>query len=184
MVRCVGEVKVHRAARRRALGDDVGQRGALVAVFAEQPARRGSSRDAAHLMRDIIATHDERARSAHDVSAATEAEHLPEPVRSLVDHRAKATERRSRSYADWQHRLHTATAENERWKGQQVDRTSSPDYTIELWGRTRPNPSRGRCRLSSVAPLQSYQLAGHRRAPAGEKRVAGVARAKLSHSCP
>ena len=95
-------------------------------------ARRGSSRDAAHLLRDIIATHDERARTAHDVSAATEREHLPEPVGSLVDRRTKATERRRRNYLNWQEQTHTATSDTERWREQQLSRTSSPDYGIQL----------------------------------------------------
>jgi hypothetical protein len=48
---------------------------------------------AAHLMRDIITTHDDRARTAHDVTATTDREHLPEPLRSLADRRTKAAER-------------------------------------------------------------------------------------------
>ena len=95
-------------------------------------ARRGINRDAAYLLRDIIATHDERARTAHDVSAATEREHLPESVGSLVDRRTKATERRRRDYLNWHEQTQTVTSDNERWREQQVSRTSSPDYGIEL----------------------------------------------------
>jgi ATP-dependent exoDNAse (exonuclease V) alpha subunit len=42
-------------------------------------ARRGHNRDAAQLMRRIVA-HDERARTAHEVAAATEHGRLPGPV--------------------------------------------------------------------------------------------------------
>ena len=95
-------------------------------------ARRGSSRDAAHLLRDIIATHDERARTAHDVSATTESEHLPEPLGSLVEHRTKATQRRRRDYSNWQEQTQTVTTDAERWTQQQLSRTTSPDYGIQL----------------------------------------------------
>jgi ATP-dependent exoDNAse (exonuclease V) beta subunit len=95
-------------------------------------ARRDSSRDAAHLLRDIIAARDERARTAHDVSATTEREHLPEPVGSLVDLRTKAAERRCRNYSNWQEQTHTTTSDTERWTEQQISRTSSPDYGIQL----------------------------------------------------
>ena len=51
-----------------------------------------------------------RARTAHDVSATTEREHLPEPVGSLVDRRAKAAERRRKEYLNWQEQTHTMTS--------------------------------------------------------------------------
>ena len=53
-------------------------------------ARRGTSRDAAHLVRGIIASHDEQAHTAHDVAAATDRDHLPDRVASLLDRRAQA----------------------------------------------------------------------------------------------
>ncbi len=94
--------------------------------------RRGSGRDAAQLMRDIIGAHDEPARTAHDVSAATEREHLPELVSSFVDYRAKATERRRKDYVKWQEQTHTATSASERGKDQNLSRTSSWDEGIQL----------------------------------------------------
>jgi hypothetical protein len=95
-------------------------------------ARRGSSGDAAHLMRNVIAIHDERARTAHDVSATTEREHLPEPIGSLIDCRTNATERRRRDYFNSQEQTPDAMSENERSREQHVSRTSSPDYGIQL----------------------------------------------------
>ena len=54
-------------------------------------ARRGTSRDAAHLVRAIIASHDEQARTAHDIAAETpDREPLPDRVRWALDRRAKA----------------------------------------------------------------------------------------------
>jgi hypothetical protein len=93
---------------------------------------RGSGRDAAHLLRDIIAAHDERARTAHDVSSGTEREHLPESVGSLVDRRTTATERRRRDYLNWHEQTQTGTPDTERWREQQVSRTLSRDYGIQL----------------------------------------------------
>ena len=60
---------------------------------AEQPdslhvMRRGTSHDAAQLVRGIIATRDDRARTAHQVAASTDREDLPDRVRSLSDRRA------------------------------------------------------------------------------------------------
>jgi hypothetical protein len=95
-------------------------------------ARRGSNRDAAHLMRNIVAANDGRARTAHDVTATTERGHLPEPVGSLVDRRTRAVGRRRRDYSNWQKLTKTVTSDSERWRGQQVGRTSSPDNSIHL----------------------------------------------------
>jgi ATP-dependent exoDNAse (exonuclease V) alpha subunit len=51
-------------------------------------------------------------RPAHDVSATTEREILPNPVGFLVDRRKKATERRRTDYADWQ-KTQTMTSDTE-----------------------------------------------------------------------
>ena len=94
-------------------------------------ACRGHNRDAAQLMRRIVA-HDERARTAHEVAAATEHERLPAPVGSHIDRRTKATQCRRRNYLDWQEQAQTFASDDERWRGQQVGRASSPDCSIEL----------------------------------------------------
>ena len=93
--------------------------------------RVGTSRDAAHLVRGIIATHDDHARTAHDVSAATEREHLPDRL-ARSSTAAQRAERRRRNYLNWQEQTQTVTSDNERWREQQVSRTSSPDYGIQL----------------------------------------------------
>ena len=41
-------------------------------------ARRGTSRHAAHLVRGIIANHDQQARTAHHIAAGTDREQLPD----------------------------------------------------------------------------------------------------------
>jgi hypothetical protein len=87
---------------------------------------------AAHLLRNIIATRDEPAQTAHNAGTATESEHLPEPAGSFVDRRAKAAERRRKNYVSWQEQTHTATSGNERWREHHVTRTSNPGYGIQL----------------------------------------------------
>ena len=59
--------------------------------------RRGSSRHAGQLMRSIIATHDEPI-TAHDMAAQASADQLPDIVRSLIDRRATAVNRRRLAY--------------------------------------------------------------------------------------
>lgn len=78
-------------------------------------ARRGSSRDAVQQMRDIIA-HEQRNQTAHGAAAATEREHLPEPVGSLLDSRVRATERWRKDYVLAQQQPHTATSSVGRWR--------------------------------------------------------------------
>ena len=73
---------------------------------AEQPdnlrvMRRGTSHDAAQLVRGIIATRDDRARTAHQVAASTDREDLPDRVRSLSDRRAHAVQSRRTAYRHW-----------------------------------------------------------------------------------
>jgi hypothetical protein len=80
--------------------------------------RRGSSREAAQLLHNIIGASDERARTAHDVGATTEREHLSEAVGALVDRRTKATANRRRNYANWQEQTHDVTSDDERWRKQ------------------------------------------------------------------
>ena len=74
---------------------------------AEQPdslhvMRRGTSHDAAQLVRGIIAARDDRARTAHQVAASTDREgDLPDRVRSLSDRRAHAVQSRRTAYRHW-----------------------------------------------------------------------------------
>jgi hypothetical protein len=62
-------------------------------------ARRGSSREAAVLVRAIIANHDQRARTAHDIAAETpDPRQLPDRVQSVLDRRANAVATRRNHY--------------------------------------------------------------------------------------
>lgn len=96
-----------------------------------QVALRGSSRDAAHQMRNIIASDDKRVRTAHDATASTFREQLPEPVGLFVDRRIRAAARRRENYMNWE-QAQTAASGNERWRMHHLARTSNPDRGIEL----------------------------------------------------
>ncbi|MFV8314876.1 MobF family relaxase [Mycobacterium sp. 23] len=63
-------------------------------------ARRGTSAEAARLMRTIT-SRNERARTAHDVAAEVDTHHLPERVASLIAERAQAVPRRRAAYQRW-----------------------------------------------------------------------------------
>nr|WP_224770210.1 MobF family relaxase [Mycobacterium simulans] len=95
-------------------------------------ARRGNGRDAAHLLRDMIASRGERARSAHDVSATSKSDPVPERVGSFVDRRAKAAEHRRKNYLKWQEQTYAASSGNERWSKHHLTRSSNPDHGIDL----------------------------------------------------
>ena len=94
-------------------------------------ARRGSSRDAAKLLRDVICTHDGRAPTAHEASASTAADHLPKRVRLLVERRAEAVEWRRSIQLNWRERTHTATSVNQERRRDRLSRTPAADHGIE-----------------------------------------------------
>lgn len=74
--------------------------------------RRGGSCEAVSRMRDIIAN-DARTQAAHGVSRYTEHEHLGQLVRSFLDRRAKAVERRRKKYLEVQDRTHITLLDGE-----------------------------------------------------------------------
>ena len=94
--------------------------------------RRGTSRDAAALIRNIIATRDDRARTAHDIAADTEHEQLPERMRSLLDRRTDAVHRRRAAYRNWCDANAEQLVERQRWIEQHISRGDDLDYGIDL----------------------------------------------------
>jgi hypothetical protein len=98
--------------------------------------RRGTSRDAAVLLRGIIADRDERVHTAHAVAAATDHEQLPDRVASLLDRRAHAVQGRRVAYRHWNEEVQEQIAERQRWIDQHVSRDlgrdRSPDYGLDL----------------------------------------------------
>ena len=103
---------------------------------AEQPdsphvMRRGTSHDAAQLVRGIIAARDDRARTAHQVAASTDREDLPDRVRSLSDRRAHAVQSRRTAYRHWHEETQELVAERQRWIDQHIGRDRSHDQGLD-----------------------------------------------------
>jgi conjugative relaxase-like TrwC/TraI family protein len=97
--------------------------------------RRGSSRDAAGMVRAIIANHDEQARTAHDIAAETpDRDQLPGRVQSLLDRRAKAVRHRRTLYQAWWQETHEWVFERRRSIDQHLSRSHDQgfDYGIDL----------------------------------------------------
>ena len=102
-------------------------------------ARRGSGREAAQLVRAIIATRDEQAHTAHHIAAqAPDCDHLPDRVRRLLDRRARAVHRRHAAYQNWCHANAEQLVERQRWidqhpsRSQQHSRERGLDYGLGL----------------------------------------------------
>jgi hypothetical protein len=86
-------------------------------------ARRGTSRDAAHLVRALIANHDTQAHTAHDVAAQTQdQEQLPERVRGLLQRRTHLVHTRQIAYRHWHDQRQHLIAEQQRWIDQHLHR--------------------------------------------------------------
>ena len=85
--------------------------------------RRGTGRDAAHLVRAIIANHDEQARTAHDVAEAADRDQLPDRVRRLLDRRTNAAYRRRAAYRNWCDANAEQLIERQRWIDQHLSRS-------------------------------------------------------------
>ncbi|WP_110315421.1 MobF family relaxase [Mycolicibacterium moriokaense] len=95
---------------------------------------RGSSRDAADIVRAILANHDPTPVTAHDYAAQTPGAALPDRVRSLLNRRTTAAHRRQAIYETWrteaENQAQTMSRARERATSKSRDR--SPDIGIEL----------------------------------------------------
>jgi conjugative relaxase-like TrwC/TraI family protein len=97
--------------------------------------RRGTNRQAAQLVRALIANHDTQARTAHDVAAQTQdREQLPERVRGLLERRTHLVYTRQIAYRHWQDENLDRQIEWERTLNQHLsrDREQGLDYGLEL----------------------------------------------------
>jgi hypothetical protein len=98
-------------------------------------ARRGTSRDAAILVRAIIANRDDQARTAHDIAAETEDRHqLPDRVARFAARRAQAVAQRRAAYRHWCEEIQDAVLERHQWIEQhrEQSRDNNIDYGLEL----------------------------------------------------
>ncbi len=100
-------------------------------------ARRGTSRQAAHLVRAIIGNRDNQARTAHDIAAQTEHRgQLPERVQHLLNRRDNGVRSRQRTYRQGIDAAHDERVGRVRWLDQHLShdrgREQGTDYGIEL----------------------------------------------------
>lgn len=97
--------------------------------------RRGTSAQAAQLVRSIIGTRDERARTAHDIAADTDDRaQLPERVQHLLARRANAVHARRAAYQQRHDENLDRRIEWQRVPDQRLSRSQDQalDYGIEL----------------------------------------------------
>jgi hypothetical protein len=93
---------------------------------------RGSSRDAADIVRAVLANDDPTPVTAHDYAAQTPAAALPDRVRSLLNRRATAAHRRQATYETWRTEAQTHAQSMSRARERAASRDRSPDTGIEL----------------------------------------------------
>jgi hypothetical protein len=93
---------------------------------------RGDSRDAADIVRAVLANDDPTPVSAHDYAAQTPAAALPDRVRSLLNCRATAAHRRRATYETWRTDAQTHAQSMSRARERAASRDRSQDTGIEL----------------------------------------------------
>ena len=104
---------------------------------AEQPdsphvMRRGTSHDAAQLVRGIIAARDDRARTAHQVAASTDREgDLPDRVRSPPTAAPTPFNPGGRPTGTGTRKPQELVAERQRWIDQHIGRDRSQDQGLD-----------------------------------------------------
>ena len=100
-------------------------------------ARRGTRAEAAHLVRQIIGTRDQQARTAHDIAAQTQDRaQLPKQVRSLLAGRDGAVQRRRAAYRQGIDAAHDEILEQQHFIDHHLHRDrgreQGDDYGLDL----------------------------------------------------
>jgi hypothetical protein len=94
--------------------------------------RRGTSHDAAQLVRGIIAARDDRARTAHQVAVSTDREgDLPDRVRSLPTAAPTPFNPDGRPTGTGTRKPRGLVAERQRWIDQHIGRDRSQDQGLD-----------------------------------------------------
>lgn len=95
-------------------------------------AHRGTSHDAAALVRGIIGAGGETARTAHDVAADTDRAQLPDRVAGLLEHRTRVVAARRAAYRHWHQQVTDLAAERQQSIERHLSRSHDLDSGIEL----------------------------------------------------
>jgi hypothetical protein len=93
---------------------------------------RGTSRDAADIVRAVLANHDPTPVTAHDYAAQTPGAALPDRVRSLLNRRTTAAHRRQAIYETWSTEAENHAQPMSRARERAHSRERTPDTGIEL----------------------------------------------------
>jgi ATP-dependent exoDNAse (exonuclease V) beta subunit len=93
---------------------------------------RGNSRDAADIVRAVLANHDPTPVTAHDYAAQTPGAALTDRVRSLLNRRTTAARRRRATYETWRTEAGTHAQSTSRARERAASRDRSPDRGIDL----------------------------------------------------
>jgi hypothetical protein len=93
---------------------------------------RGNSRDAADIVRAVLANHDPTPVTAHDYAAQTPGAVLPDRVQSLLNRRTTAARRRRATYETWRTEAQTHAQTMGQARERAASRDRSPDTGIEL----------------------------------------------------
>jgi hypothetical protein len=93
---------------------------------------RGTSRDAADIVRAVLANHDPTPATAHDYAAKTPGAVLTDRVRSLLNRRTIAARRRRAAYETWRTEAETHAQSVSRARERAASRNRSPERGMEL----------------------------------------------------
>ena len=116
--------------------------------------RRGTSHDAAQLIRNIIANHDDRARTAHDIAAETQdREQLPERVQHLLAGRANAVHARRTAYTRWHNDILDERIERQRFIDEHLSRSQDREQGIDYGLSCRSAESGCRLKYGQVRAI-------------------------------
>lgn len=94
--------------------------------------RRGTAKEAAQRARTIIANHDERARSAHQIAHDADGSALPEGVRGLLRLRSYAIQQRKVAHQQWRGAVAGIDITDSHAVDQHIDHSQASDVGYDL----------------------------------------------------
>ena len=105
---------------------------------AEEPGlhvlRRGTSRDAATLLRNLATNRDERPQTVHQVAAGVDPDQLPERLARFTAQRAAAVRARRAAHTRWRDSGLDQLLQRQRWISQHRRRSQDQgvDHSIDI----------------------------------------------------
>jgi hypothetical protein len=93
--------------------------------------RRGTSRDAATLLRNIATNRDERPQTVHQVAAGVDPDQLPERLVRFTAQRAAAVRARRAAHARWRDSGLDQLLQRQRWISQHLHPSRQHDHGLD-----------------------------------------------------